>query len=115
MPAVPEPKVHVTRYEQVLMIAIRGELDHDDAEEVDAAFHLVDQAALPMTAVDLSQLSFADSAFLNALLDTRRRHEIGGRDLILLGPLQPAVRRLLTVSGTLEYFAIATTGPTPAS
>ena len=115
MPAAFETKVHVTRYEQVLMITLRGELDHDDAEDIDAAFAAADRAALPTTAVDLSQLTFADSTLLNSLLATLRRHETSGRDLILLGPLPPAISRLLSLSGTLEHFTVAGTGPTPTS
>ncbi|MFC9283324.1 STAS domain-containing protein [Streptomyces collinus] len=115
MSAAFETKVHVTRYEQVLVITVRGELDHDDAEAVDDAFAAADEAGLPTTAVDLSRVTFADSTLLNALLDTRRRHAVDGRELILLGPLQPAVTRLLTVTGTIDHFTIAGTGPSPSS
>ncbi|MFJ7903204.1 STAS domain-containing protein [Streptomyces sp. NPDC096198] len=107
--------MHLTRYEQVLVITVRGELDYDDAEDIEAAFDEADQAALPTTAVDLSQVTFADSTLLNALLNTLRRHETSGRDLVLLGPLQPAVNRVLAVSGTLGHFTTASTGPTPTS
>ncbi|MFF5025272.1 STAS domain-containing protein [Streptomyces collinus] len=115
MSAAFETKVHVTRYEQVLVITVRGELDHDDAEALDDAFAAADEAGLPTTAVDLSRVTFADSTLLNTLLDTRRRHATDGRELVLLGPLQPAVTRLLTVTGTIAHFTVAGTGPSPSS
>ncbi|MER5861190.1 STAS domain-containing protein [Streptomyces sp. NPDC059688] len=115
MPAAFETKVHVTRYEQVSLITMRGEVDHDDTDAVEAAFAEADQAAPCTTAVDLSQVTFVDSMLLNALLDAHRRHRADGRDLILLGPLQPAVHRLLSLSGTYGHFKIAGTGPTAAS
>lgn len=115
MPAAFETKVHVTRYEQVSLITMRGEVDHDDTDAVEAAFAEADQAAPCTTAVDLSQVTFADSMLLNALLDAHRRHRADGRDLILLGPLQPAITRLLSLSGTYGHIKIAGTGPTAAS
>ncbi|MFI9804580.1 STAS domain-containing protein [Streptomyces sp. NPDC052301] len=108
-------RLHVTRHDQVLVITVGGEVDHEDAEELAAAWDAADQAGLLTTAVDLSRVVFADSMLLNPLLVARHRHAAAGRDFILLGPLQPAVTRLLTVSGTLEQFTIAGTGPAPIS
>ncbi|MFE5733872.1 STAS domain-containing protein [Streptomyces sp. NPDC056528] len=115
MYAAPEGKVHLTRHEQVFLITMRGEMDHDDAEDVEAAWAAAGEAASPMTAVDLSRVTFADSMLLNALLDARRRHLADGRELVLIGPLHSAVLRLLDVSGTLDHFRIVSTGPSPAS
>ncbi len=89
MYAVPEGKVHLTRHEQVFLITMRGEMDHDDAEDVEAAWAAAGDAASPMTAVDLSRVTFADSMLLNALLDARRRHLADGRELVLIGPSTP--------------------------
>ncbi|GHD42593.1 STAS domain-containing protein [Streptomyces galbus] len=110
MHAAPDTKVHVTRHEDTFVITVRGEVDHDDTEDFVEAWAAADRAALPTTAVDLSQITFADSMLLNALLDARRRHADSGRELVLLGPLPPPVSRLLTVSGTLEHFAVADPG-----
>lgn len=52
---------------------------------------------------------------IHALFDARRRHAAGGWGFVLLGPLQPAVSRLPTVSGPLEQFTIASTGSAPNS
>ncbi|SEN18041.1 anti-anti-sigma factor [Actinacidiphila rubida] len=107
--------MQVSRHDEVLVIALRGELDFDDAEDMEAVWDTAREAALPVTAVDLSQLAFADSMLLNALLAMHRHHEAMGRSLVLLGPLQPTVSRLLDVTGTSEYFRIASTGPSPHS
>ena len=42
---------------------------------------------LPATVVDLSALTFADTAFLHWLLEARRAHEEAGTLLVLAGPL----------------------------
>ncbi|MFB7741157.1 STAS domain-containing protein [Streptomyces sp. NPDC056132] len=107
--------IHVIRHGEVFVITLRGEVDHDDAPALQAAWDAADHAMLPTTALDLSQLLFGDSMLLSALLRAKHRHDADGRDLILLGPLQPAVHRLLDVSGTLDYFTIADTGPAPIS
>ncbi|MFJ6666029.1 STAS domain-containing protein [Streptomyces sp. NPDC091383] len=110
-----EMKVHATRHEETFVITLRGEVDWDDAEDFEAARETADRAALPVTAIDLSRVTFADSMLLNALLALRRRHTSDGRDLVLLGPLHPAVRRLLVVSGVLDHFTISDTGATLAT
>ncbi|MFE0510750.1 STAS domain-containing protein [Streptomyces sp. NPDC058964] len=111
MPAAHATNVHTTRRDQALHIILRGELDHYDAEDVDAAWEAADLAALATTVVDLAQVTFADSMLLNALLKARRRHDTAGREFILLGPLHPSVSRLLTISGTLEHFTILNSDP----
>ncbi|MFB8245591.1 STAS domain-containing protein [Streptomyces sp. NPDC055952] len=99
-------KVHVTHLDQVVCVAVRGELDFEDAEDVAAAWTAADRSGLPTTAVDLSRVAFADSMLLNALLDARRRHEATGRTFVLLGPLNAPVSRLLEVTGTLGHFTV---------
>ncbi|WP_248508007.1 STAS domain-containing protein [Streptomyces sp. D2-8] len=64
-------------------------MDYEDAEDFEAPWQAADQAALLTTVVDLSQVTFADSMLLNALLDARRRHDSHGRRFILLGPSSP--------------------------
>lgn len=99
-------KVHVSQHDLVVRITVGGELDHEDAEDVEAAWQVADRAGLPTTTVDLSRVTFADSMLLNALLTARHRHLTDGRELVLLGPLQPPVSRLLEISGTLGHFTV---------
>jgi anti-anti-sigma factor len=110
MPEAWDLKVHVAYHEQGVVISVRGELDYEDAELLEAAWQTADHSGLSTTAVDLTQVTFADSMLLNALLDAHRRHHADDRELVLLGPLQPPIRRLLELSGTLEHFTIKETG-----
>ncbi|MDF3301478.1 STAS domain-containing protein [Streptomyces tropicalis] len=112
--------VQVTHHAHVFEIVVRGEVDYDECDLLHAAWAEADEQALPATVVDLSGVAFGDSGLLNALLAARRRHAAEGRALILLGPLQEAVRRLLAVSGTLDHFTVtdsraAALGPAPGS
>ncbi|MEU1435877.1 STAS domain-containing protein [Streptomyces sp. NPDC005786] len=60
------------------------------------------------TVVDLSAVTFADSAALHALLHGQRKHDRAGATLMLAGPLSARVRRLFEVTGTLRAFRFAT-------
>ncbi|MER5887164.1 STAS domain-containing protein [Streptomyces sp. NPDC001941] len=111
----PAPRTRTTRLDQVFLIELNGETDFDDTAELDAAWAAADEAALPTTAIDLSGVAFADSMLLNSLLGALARHQATGRELILLGPLPDGVRRLLSLSGTLEHFTVADTGPSQDS
>ncbi|MFF0885568.1 STAS domain-containing protein [Streptomyces sp. NPDC003456] len=107
-----DTKVHVSHHDLMVRITVSGELDHEDAEDVEAAWQVAERAGLPTTTVDLSRVTFADSMLLNALLAARHRHLGDGRRLVLLGPLPPSVHRLLEISGTLEHFTVRNTHET---
>ncbi|MFG2124392.1 STAS domain-containing protein [Streptomyces sp. NPDC048710] len=111
MPAAHATNVHIVPHDQALYIILRGELDYDDADDVEAAWEAADLAALATTVVDLTQVTFADSMLLNALLEARHQHDSAERQFVLLGPLHPSVSRLLTISGTLEHFTILNSDP----
>lgn len=93
---------------EVVLVSVGGVLDgwSGSGELADA---LTDAAAsgCPRTVVDLSGVTFADSAALHALLDGQREHEATGVALVLAGPLDTGVRRLFEVTGTLALFRIA--------
>ncbi|MGW4910695.1 STAS domain-containing protein [Streptomyces sp. NPDC004270] len=110
MPAAPELRVHIDRGEQTFVITVRGQVDYAEAEGFEQAWEAADRAAMPVTAVDLTQVTFADSMLLNALIEARLRHRATGRDLVLIGPLRPAVSRLLTITGAIRLFTITETG-----
>ncbi|MEU0052134.1 STAS domain-containing protein [Streptomyces sp. NPDC006309] len=98
--------VRVTRHRRVFEVTVRGEIDYDECDLLGAAWDEADDCALPVTVVDLTGLTFGDSQLLRSLLDARRRHQADGRSFVLLGPLQASVDRLLTISGTREYFTL---------
>ncbi|MEU0968356.1 STAS domain-containing protein [Streptomyces sp. NPDC005917] len=110
MPAAPELRVRIDRREQIFVITVRGEVDYAALEGFEQAWEAADDAAMPVTAVDLTQVTFADSMLLNALIEARLRHQATGRDLVLIGPLQSAVSRLLTITGTIGLFTITEAG-----
>ncbi|MET9496261.1 STAS domain-containing protein [Streptomyces sp. NPDC006552] len=101
-------KISVDQQERVAVVAPRGELDlHDLTEVVDTLAGVLSDPATDATLIDLSQVSFADSAFLNQLLVTYSGHAVKRRPLVLCGPLQAAVARLLQVTGTDTVLPLA--------
>ncbi|WP_420036402.1 STAS domain-containing protein [Streptomyces sp. cg28] len=117
MTATPHPHQHspsgerhaavVTRTDDgdTVTIVVGGRLEWDDAT---LAVQLSDVA--PVTIVDLRDLTWADSALLNALLHAQRHLRRADGRLILRGPLQPVVRRLFDLTGTASYFTFAEAG-----
>ncbi|MFF8905456.1 STAS domain-containing protein [Streptomyces olivaceoviridis] len=96
--------VRLTCHDRVFEITVRGEIDDDESDLLQAAWAEADDSARPVTLVDLSRVTFADSGLLNVLLDAWRRHRDANRALLLLGPLHPAVERLFSLTGTREHF-----------
>ncbi len=58
--------------------------------------------------LDLSELRFMDSSGLRALLQARKAVETHGTRLVLADP-QPAVRKVLEITLTMDRFEIRTT------
>src|SRR5918998_6795406 len=77
------------------LLRVGGELDLVSEPQLNDA---LDNAAGRPIRIDLSELTFMDSTGLRALLGAARAHE----QLTLGGELQPAVRRLLELTQTLE-------------
>ncbi|MEU6772280.1 STAS domain-containing protein [Streptomyces sp. NPDC046759] len=98
--------VQVARHRRVFEVMVRGEIDYDESDLLNAAWDEADECGLPATVVDLTGLTFGDSQLLRSLLDARRRHQESGRAFVLLGPLHESVVRLLSISGTLEHFTL---------
>ncbi|WP_320782019.1 STAS domain-containing protein [Streptomyces sp. CRN 30] len=102
------PLVTVREENGRFLITATGEMDLTEDDLFAAAWAEAHERALPVTVVDLSGVSFADSALLNSLLDARKHHAATGRTLVLAGPLRPAVTRLLELTGTLGHFTVTT-------
>jgi anti-anti-sigma factor len=111
MHAAPDLSVHIDHRAQTFVLTVRGEIDYDDAGDFGRAWEAADRAAMPVTAVDLAGVTFADSMLLNALVRARHRHQADGRSLVLVGPLRPAVSRLLEISGIRELFTVTDVRP----
>ncbi|MZE55387.1 STAS domain-containing protein [Streptomyces sp. SID5770] len=91
----------------VFVVMVSGEVDADDRDLLHAAWDEADEVRLPVTAVDLSAVTFADSTILDVLLGAQDRHHRDGRAFILTGPLANRVHSLFAVTGTLAYFTFA--------
>ncbi|MFJ8826630.1 STAS domain-containing protein [Streptomyces sp. NPDC102467] len=93
-------KVRVDQQERVAVITPHGDVDLNDLTEVvDSFAQVLSDASTDATLIDLSRMTFADSVFLNQILVTFSGHALKRRPLLLCGPLQPDVYRLLHVTG----------------
>ncbi|MFI8404958.1 STAS domain-containing protein [Streptomyces sp. NPDC085463] len=99
--------VRVSEEAGVFVVTVSGELDFDEEDLLEASWDEADERRLPATAVDLSAVTFADSAALGVLLDAHDRHRRDGRAFYLVGPLTGAVRLLFDRSSTLDHFTYA--------
>ncbi|MFD3471397.1 STAS domain-containing protein [Streptomyces sp. NPDC058682] len=88
-----------------------GEMDIDRAEEFRARLLRAVATGGGDLVVDVSALTFCDSAGLNVLLGARAEAEEAGRRVCLAGPTLQ-VRRLLELTGALALFPIV---PVPGS
>jgi anti-anti-sigma factor len=109
-PDVPEPRLERTAGpgEGVAVLELGGELDLAVSgrfrELVDGV--LADGSRLVVA--DLTAVEFMDSTMLRELLRAHRALDEGGARLVIAG-VQPTVRRLLDLTGTVEVFELAGT------
>ncbi|MFD3719815.1 STAS domain-containing protein [Streptomyces sp. NPDC058674] len=84
------------------IIVCRGDFDMDTLTPFTAATQeAVADEAVRRIIIDVAQVTFADSSMLNALLTTHRRG-----CLILAGPLQDQLARLLELTGADTVFTV---------
>ncbi|WP_367045620.1 STAS domain-containing protein [Streptomyces sp. Je 1-332] len=104
------PKVRLDQQERVAMITLHGDVDlHDLTEVTGALTQALSDITTDATLIGLSEVTFADSTFLNQLLQTFSEHTAQGRPLVLTGPLHSAVQRLLQITGTDAILPLAPT------
>ncbi|MFD4476582.1 MULTISPECIES: STAS domain-containing protein [unclassified Streptomyces] len=97
-------------HERVAVVALRHEIDLQDADAVTEAFHRVrTHSETDATLLDLSMLTFADSTLLGLILQARIDHEQAQRPFVLAGPLHSAVQRLLELTGVTDFLPLADT------
>lgn len=90
------------------VVDLAGELDLAVAGDLRALLEGVAADGPQLVVIDVTEVSFIDSTVLREIL--RAHHAVtgaGGR-MVIAGP-QPAVERLLQLTGTTEVFAITTT------
>ncbi|MEY9988177.1 anti-anti-sigma factor [Streptomyces sp. V4I8] len=107
-PIAPHPlTVEVVDVGYVVLVRVSGELDTGTAPQLAAALGPLKERHCEL---DLAWVSFMDSAGLVALLAHQRRARAAWGSLRLVDS-SPAVRRILTLTGTT---AILLTAPGPA-
>ncbi|WP_189530648.1 STAS domain-containing protein [Streptomyces roseolilacinus] len=100
-----EPEVLTAVTAGVRIVRVSGEFDFDTAEELARALAPLPHDAPAGTVLDLSQVTFADSSFLHALLRAESQHRAAGVPLFLSQP-NPSVLRLLEVTDTVRSFTL---------
>ncbi|MCI4078801.1 STAS domain-containing protein [Streptomyces sp. MMS21 TC-5] len=105
-----EPGVWVSSGDEWLVVHVGGEMDIDRAPMLaDALLTAITQSEGPREiVVDLAELSFCDSAGLNALIQARRTAAEYGKRLTLRSP-QSQVVRLLKMTGADALFPVTDT------
>ncbi|MGW1124507.1 STAS domain-containing protein [Streptomyces sp. NPDC002526] len=94
--------------DNVVLIRVRGSLDGwSGSGDLSAALTGAVADGPVRTVVDLSGVTFADSAALHSLLGGQREHVKAGVPLVLAGPLHSGVRRLFEVTGAAGTFRFA--------
>ncbi|MFJ3206143.1 STAS domain-containing protein [Streptomyces sp. NPDC086989] len=93
-----------------VVVNVGGEMDIDRAPMLRAALHaaITQEGGSAEIVVDLTELSFCDSAGLNAFISARRTAGEYGRRISLRNP-QPQFRRLLALTGAEDLFPITHT------
>ncbi|MFJ4894737.1 MULTISPECIES: STAS domain-containing protein [unclassified Streptomyces] len=87
----------------VRVIRVGGDVDIDTAPLLDAALGDAARARPVAVIVDLSQLTFGDSATLNALIRAQKL----AFELVVAGPLSPRIQRLFSLAGVEGFFRFA--------
>jgi len=91
--------------DDVVKIALRGELDLEHAYTFDEELKRVEALEPPCICLDLRELTFLDSCGLARLVAARRRAMKAGRRLVLVrGPA--AVQRVFQLTAVDEAFEI---------
>ncbi|MFB7981919.1 STAS domain-containing protein [Streptomyces vinaceus] len=89
-----------TEADSVCVVACSGEFDQDTVGLLQAACDR-ETAGCELLVLDVKNVSFADSSFLNTLIRLRNT-----RRLALAGPLPDQLHRLLELTGALPLFEV---------
>ncbi len=98
------PVKGVTTDTSATVVALVGELDLYNAEELRTALHEVIARTPERVVVDLADVYFLDSTALGVLVEARTR--LANRRAFLLAAPGRDVRRTLEVSGLDRHFAV---------
>ena len=107
---VPEPRLERTSGpgDGVAVLDLAGELDLAVSGRFRELVDGVPSDGVRLVVADLTEVGFMDSTMLRELLRAHRALDDGGGRLVVAG-VQPTVRRLLDLTGTVNVFALAGT------
>lgn len=88
----------MTRHPHAAVVTLTGELDAHTSGQLRALLNELLLAGQGNLVLDLSGLSFIDSAGLSALLSAAKGTRRGGGQLLLSGPA-PTVRKVMALTG----------------
>ena len=92
------------REEDSVTVAVTGEIDLSNADQLDAAIREAEEIEVNRIVVDLSALSFVDSTGLSVFLEAIKRNRRDGNRLSFVPSKHEAVTRLLALTVTTEMF-----------
>ena len=95
----PQFDIQDDRRNEVVRLALRGELDLATAPELDEHMSRVEQDGIRAVLLDLRDLTFVDSTGLRTFLKAQRRAKDNGHRLALVGA-NDQLRKLLQVTAT---------------
>ena len=87
-----------------VLVALSGELDVSSAPELERCLSELEAESHSDVVLDLSELSFVDSAGISVLVKAKHQAEAKGRQLVLRGP-PPQVQRIFAVIGISDWLA----------
>jgi anti-anti-sigma factor len=93
---------------ECMVLALVGELDVTNADEVEEAVRIAWQDPSSYLVFDLSGLMFMDSAGVRVLVRTRRRATEHAGTVVLAGPTS-SVSRIIEITGLDQVFTVKAT------
>lgn len=85
-----------------VVLALAGELDVTTAPQLEQALGELDSEPYDRVILDLSELSFVDSAGVSVLIKAKKEAEANGRDVVLQRPTAQ-VHRVFAIVGMVDW------------
>jgi anti-anti-sigma factor len=98
--------IQVERRGADLLLRIAGEIDISNARELSSALEEVVPNGTPFILVDLSQVTYLDSAGVKLLMHLADRLRLRRRELRLVVPENAPIRAVLELTGLLGMVAL---------
>ncbi|MGW6788521.1 STAS domain-containing protein [Streptomyces chartreusis] len=95
---MPDPSVEMTAYGRCVVARVSGDLDYRTDGEVQARFKELTARDERFMVLDLSGVTFCDSAGLSVLLRVWRQADAGGAVLVL-ADVPASLRQILEMTG----------------